>query len=191
MGDLTVIGNTTPRYQYGFRLGGSWRGIDIDLYFHCVCNWQQWSTGAFAIPFSRGADGIYAHQMDYWTEDNQDAFYPRYYPGCGAAGTVPNVAAGKYNFYPQSRYMVDRSYLRFKNLTVGYTIPQEFTRQWKVEKLRFYIAAENLCELINNSYVPIDPEIDTSDSSRANSNGTWGRVAPMQRTISFGLQLTL
>ncbi|HIT15128.1 MAG TPA: TonB-dependent receptor [Candidatus Avimuribaculum pullicola] len=191
MGDLTVIGNTTPRYQYGFRLGGSWRGIDIDLYFQGVGKWQQWSTGAFAIPFSRGADGIYAHQMDYWTEDNQDAFYPRYYPGCGAAGTVPNVAAGKYNFYPQSRYMVDRSYLRFKNLTVGYTIPQEFTRQWKVEKLRFYIAAENLCELINNSYVPIDPEIDTSDSSTPNNNGTWGRVAPMQRTISFGLQLTL
>ena len=86
--------------------------------------------------------------------------------------------------------MIDRSYLRFKNLTVGYTIPKDLTRKWFIEKLRVYIAAENLCELINNSYAPVDPEIDTGENGSV-SNGTWGRVAPMQRSISFGLQLTL
>ena len=190
MGDLTVIGNSTPRYQYGFRLGGSWRGIDLDLYFQGVGKWQQWSYGAFVLPMSRGADGIYEHQMDYWTEDNTDAFYAPYYPGCGAAGTVSGIAVGKYNYYPQTKYLVDRSYLRFKNLTIGYTIPQDFTRKWKVEKLRFYFTAENLCELINNSFAPVDPEIDTGENGSL-SNGVWGRVAPMQRTVSFGLQLTL
>ena len=191
MGDLKVIGNSTPRFQYGFRLGGAWRGIDIDMYFQGVGKWQQWSTGAFVIPFSRGADGIYEHQMDVWSETNTDAFYPRLYPGAGSKkGTVQGVADGLYNFYPQSKYLIDRSYLRFKNLTVGYTIPKDLTRKWFIEKLRVYIAAENLCELINNSYAPVDPEIDTGENGSV-SNGTWGRVAPMQRSISFGLQLTL
>lgn len=189
MGDLKVIGNSTPRFQYGFRLGGSWKGIDIDMYFQGVGKWSQWSTGAFVMPFSRGADGIYENQMDYWTTDNTDAWWPRLYPGNGVSGTVSGVATGAYNFYPQSKYLIDRSYLRFKNLTVGYTLPQNLTKKWYIEKLRVYFTAENLCELINNSFAPVDPEIDSSEVS-GNGNGTWGRITPMMRTISCGLQLT-
>lgn len=189
MGDLKVIGNSTPRFQYGFRLGGAWKGFDLDMYFQGVGKWDQWSTGAFAIPFSRGADGIYAHQLDYWSEDNTDAFYPRVFPGNISGGTVPGIADGANNFYPQSKYLIDRSYLRFKNLTVGYTLPQNLTKKWYIQKLRVYFTAENLCELINNSYVPVDPEIDDSEVS-GHSNGTWGRVAPMMRTISCGLQVS-
>ena len=189
MGDLKVIGNSTPRFQYGFRLGGSWKGIDLDMYFQGVGKWDQWSYGAFVMPFSRGADGIYANQMDYWTEENTDAFYPRLYPGNGDTGTVSGVAVGKNNFYPQSKYLIDRSYLRFKNLTVGYTLPQAWTKKCFMQKARIYFTAENLCELINNSYAPVDPEIDSSDTG-SNSNGVWGRVAPITRTVSFGLQVT-
>lgn len=189
MGDLKVIGNSTPRYQYGFRLGGSWKGIDIDMYFQGVGKWSQWSTGAFVMPFSRGADGIYASQMDYWTEENTDAWWPRLYPGSGRSGTQPGMATGAYNFYPQSRYLIDRSYLRFKTLTVGYTLPQSLTKKWYIQKLRVYFAADNLCELINNSFAPVDPEIDSSEVT-GNPNGVWGRVAPMMRSISCGLQVT-
>ncbi len=189
MGDLTVIGNSTPRYQYGFRLGGAWKGLDIDMYFQGVGKWDQWSYGDFVLPFSRGADGIYSHQMDYWSEDNLDAFYPRLYAANGASGTVSGIGTGRYNFYPQTRYLIDRSYMRFKNLTVGYTLPQSLTKKWYMEKVRVYFTAENLCEIINNSFVPIDPEVDDSDTGSF-SNGVWGRVAPMMRTISFGLQVS-
>lgn len=189
MGDLKVIGNSTPRFQYGFRLGGSWKGIDLDMYFQGVGKWDQWSTGAFVMPFSRGADGIYANQMDYWTEENQDAFWPRLYPGNGIGGTVSGIATGAYNFYPQSKFLIDRSYLRFKNLTVGYTLPQDLTKKWYIQKLRVYFTAENLCELINNSYAPVDPEIDDSELDN-HSYGTWGRIAPMMRSVSCGLQVT-
>lgn len=58
-----------------------------------------------------------------------------------------------------------------------------------MQKARIYFTAENLCELINNSYVPVDPEIDAAETSSL-SNGVWGRVAPMTRTVSFGLQVT-
>lgn len=188
MGDLKVIGNSTPRFQYGFRLGGAWKGFDIDMYFQGVGKWNEWSIGQFALPFATGG-GIYENQMDYWTEDNQDAFWPRLWQGSGVKGTVSGIAEGAYNFYPQSKYLIDRSYLRFKNLTVGYTLPQDLTKKWYIQKLRVYFTADNLCELINNNHAPIDPEINTSEVS-GHLYGTWGRVAPITRTVSCGLQVT-
>ena len=191
-GDLKVIGNTLPRYQYSFRLGGSWKGFDIDMFFQGVGKRDIWSTGAFVIPMSRGADAIYANQTDYWSEENPDvnAFYPRMYPGNGSQGRISTIEPGKNNFYPQTRYLLDASYLRFKNLTVGYTLPKALTQKAFIEKARIYFTAENLCELINNSYAPIDPEVNTGQGGSV-SNGSWGRVEPMYRTISFGLQVTL
>lgn len=189
-GDLKVIGNTLPRYQYSFRLGGSWKGFDIDMFFQGVGKRDIWSTGAFVIPLSRGADAVYANQTDYWSKENpnSDAFYPRMYPGNGGQGNISVINAGTNNFYPQTRYLVDGSYLRFKNLTVGYTLPKSLTQKIFIEKARIYFTAENLCELINNSYAPIDPEVNASERG---STGAWGRIEPMYRTISFGLQVTL
>ena len=187
-GDLTVIGNTTPRYQYSFRLGAAWKGFDIDMYFQGVGKWQQWTTSAFVIPFARGIDGIYSNMTDYYTPENKNygAFYPRMFSGNGAGGTVAGVSYGRYNFYPQSRYLLDRSYLRFKNLTVGYTLPQQLTRKAYIEKVRVYFSANNLCELINNSFAPLDPEIDGT----VGTDGSWGRTDPYTRSVSCGVQVT-
>lgn len=195
-GDLKVIGNSTPRYQYSFRIGGSWKGIDLDMYFQGVGKCDAWTQSAFVMPMMRGADAIYENQTDYFTEEKQNygAFYPRMWPGNAGYGTISGLARGNHNFYPQTRYLVDQSYLRFKNLTVGYTLPQDLTRKWYIEKLRVYFSANNLCELINNSIAPIDPEVNGSENTRAGGNdlenGTWGRIEPMTRTVSFGLQVT-
>lgn len=201
-GDLKVIGNSTPRYQYSFRVGGAWKGIDLDVYFQGVGKCDQWTQSSFVMPMMRGADAIYENQTDYWTEENQNysAFYPRMYPGNAAQGTVSGVGLGNHNFYPQSRYLVDMSYLRLKNITLGYTLPQNLTKKWYMEKVRVYFSASNICELINNSIAPIDPELQGSESSRYNKrnssssndfgNGTWGRIEPLSRTVSFGLQVT-
>ncbi len=189
-GDLKVIGNTLPRYQYSFRLGGSWKGFDLDMFFQGVGKRDIWSTGAFVIPFARGVDALYANQTDYWSEanPNPDAFYPRMYGGNEGKGTIAVINNGTNNFYPQTRYLIDASYLRFKNLTLGYTLPKALTQKVFIEKARVYFTAENLCELINNSYAPIDPEVNASERGSGNA---WGRIEPMYRTISFGLQVTL
>ncbi|MBQ8223775.1 MAG: TonB-dependent receptor [Bacteroides sp.] len=190
-GDLKVIGNTLPRYQYSFRLGGSWKGFDIDMFFQGVGKRDIWSTGAFVIPMSRGADAIYENQTDYWTKENQNvnAFYPSMWAGNASQGTISVINAGSNNFYPQSRYLIDASYLRFKNLTIGYTLPKQLTKKVYLEKVRVYFSADNICELINNSYAPVDPEINATENGSF-SNGTWGRIDPMYRTVSFGLQAT-
>ena len=190
-GDLKVIGNTTPRYQYSFRLGGSWKGFDLDMFFQGVGKRDVWSTGAFVIPMSRGADAIYENQTDYWTEENQNsnAYYPRMWPGNLGIGTISVLDAGNHNFYPQSRYLVNMAYLRFKNLTLGYTLPKNLSQKAYLEKVRIYFSANNLCELINKSNAPVDPEINSQETASP-TNGTWGRIDPMYRTVSFGLQVT-
>ncbi|MDR0657565.1 MAG: TonB-dependent receptor [Mediterranea sp.] len=190
-GDLKVIGNTTPRYQYSFRLGGSWKGFDLDMFFQGIGKRDVWSTGAFVIPMSRGADAIYASQVDYWSEENPDpdAYYPRMWAGNSTKGTISVLENGNHNFYPQSRYLVNMAYLRFKNLTLGYTLPKSLTQKAYMEKVRVYFSANNICELINKSNAPVDPEVNTTEDGEL-TNGTWGRIDPMYRTVSFGLQVT-
>nr|WP_278703490.1 TonB-dependent receptor [Bacteroides intestinalis] len=190
-GDLKVIGNTTPRYQYSFRLGGEWKGFDLDMFFQGIGKRSVWTTSYFVMPMMRGTDAIYTNQTDYWTEDNTDAFFPSLYPGNTSQGTISSsiIQGGNHNFYPQSRYLVNMAYLRFKNLTVGYTLPRQLTRKAYLDKVRIYFSANNLCELINKSNAPVDPEINGSDTGSL-TDGKWGTADPMTRTVSFGVQVT-
>lgn len=191
-GDLKVIGNTTPRYQYGFRLGGEWRGFDLDMFFQGVGKRAVWTQSAFVMPMMRGADAIYANQTSYWTEENPnpDADFPRLFPGNAGRGTISVLDLGNHNFYPQSKYLVNMAYLRFKNLTVGYTLPDEIASRISMQRARVYFSANNLLELINKSNAPVDPEVNDKEEGVSLGNATWGRIDPMSRTVSFGVQLT-
>ena len=197
-GDLIKIGNSTPRYQYSFRLGGSWKGIDLDVYFQGVGKRDMWTQSSFVMPFMRGVDGIYTNQMSYVTADqvarediNQDAWFPALYGGGAGQGNISSsiVSGGRYNFYPQTKYLVNMAYLRLKNLTIGYTLPRNITQKISIDKVRFYVAATNLLDIINHNHgTGIDPEINTGVGSYA--NGVWGRTEPIYRTYSCGLQVT-
>lgn len=191
-GDLKVIGNLTPRYQYGFRLGAEYKGFDLDVFFQGVGQRSVWTQSAFVMPFMRGTDAIYANQTDYWTEDNPNpnAEFPRLFPGNAARGTISVLDGGRNNFYPQSRYLVNMAYLRLKNLTVGYSLPTELASRIYLQKARIYFSGNNLAELINKSKAPVDPEVNDKESGVSLGNATWGRIDPMFRTVSFGLQLT-
>ena len=200
-GDLVKIGNTTPRWQYSFRLGAEWKGFDIDLFFQGVGKRDMWSPSAFVMPLTRGADAIYAWQMDYVNQEmidnnsiDQNARYPRLYPGNAGQG-VPGssiIDAGRNNFYPQDKYLINMAYLRLKNLTVGYTLPQKWTRKATIEKVRIYASFNNLADLVNHTaQYGFDPEVSSGRGTGSFGNGTYGRVEPLMRSYSFGLQVTL
>jgi len=193
-GDLKVIGNTTPRYQYSFRLGGEWKGFDLDAFFQGVGKRDVWTVSAFVMPMMRGADAIYANQTDYYTDENKnyDAYFPSLYPGNAQQGNISStvLGLGANNFYPQSRYLVNMAYMRLKNLTFGYTLPQILTQKAYIQKARIYFSAQNVAELINKSKAPVDPEINDVETNVALGNGTWGRIDPMSRSYSFGIQVT-
>lgn len=204
-GDLKVIGNAMPRYEYGVRLGGAWKGFDIDMFFQGVGKRNFWNTGSFVVPMAQSNLGVFEHQLDcntyiYDSNDkivgyniDQDNWYPVMYAGSQGAGKFSNLGNGSYNFYPQTKYLLNMAYLRFKNLTLGYTIPAEITQKALIQKARVYFSAENLCFLYNGARkYHIDPEISTGLSSNLVNDGYagFGRTTPMSRTFSFGLQVT-
>lgn len=203
-GDLKVIGNTLPRYEYSFHIGGTFKGFDLDLFFQGVGKRDVWTISAFNFPLMRNADlTLYKHQTKYnvytWDADpdkkvvniKQSNDYPCLWPGNEAAGNVSALSAskGSHNYYPQSRYLTRMSYLRLKNITLGYTLPKELTRKAYIQNLRVYVSANNLFLLHKgNGDLPVDPEINEGQGIKF---GGWGRTQPITRTFAVGVQVTL
>jgi len=180
-GDQRVIGNTTPRYQYGIRLGLDWKNFDLNLFVQGVGSRQMWANGPVAIPGYRIGEGWYAHQLDYWTPENTNAFYPR--PVDQAQSNATR------NFLPQTKYLLDMAYTRLKNFNVGYKLPDKLMKKAGLKSTRIYFSGENLLTLDNLS-IPIDPEVNYTDAG-LNDTSTFGRVYPYRKAMSFGLQITL
>jgi TonB-linked SusC/RagA family outer membrane protein len=180
-GDLRVIGNSTPRYQYGFQFGADFKGFDMNLFMQGVGKRDFWANGPVFVPGFRYGEGWYEHQLDYWTPENPNAYYPR-----------PNdqqQSNNAMNFLPQTRYMLNMAYLRMKNLTVGYTLPASVTNQINVDRFRIYFSGENLFEW-SPVQIPVDPEVDYTNAG-INDTSTFGRVYPFRRSLSLGVQVTL
>ncbi|MBE6287046.1 MAG: TonB-dependent receptor [Mediterranea massiliensis] len=176
-GDLKVIGNSLPDFEYGITLGLDYQGFDFSTYFQGVGSRDYWAYGNVAIPFGMAAaDPLFTHQLDYWTPENTDAFYPR--------PTDHNWQSDGKNFKKQTRFLSDMSYLRCKNITVGYSLPAWLLKKIDFQKLRVFFSAENLFTF-DNMHLPVDPETTSW-------KGAWafGRSYPYMKTISFGIQAT-
>ena len=180
-GDLKVIGNALPNFEYSFNLGCSYKGFDFNTFFQGVGKRDLWVGGAVAIPSGGSGfmDAVYAHQMDYWTPSNTNAFYPR-------PTDMSWVDNGR-NFLTQTRYLCNMAYLRCKNLTVGYTLPDVVMKKIALQSIRVYFSAENLFEF-DHMKVPIDPESTQYKSGFGDSRWSFGRSYPYMRTLSFGVQ---
>ncbi|MBS7566987.1 TonB-dependent receptor [Mucilaginibacter sp. Bleaf8] len=181
-GDKKIIGNSTPRYQYGLRLGADWKGVDFNVYFQGVGSRQLWANGSVVFPGFRAAEGWFDNQMDYWTPQNPNAFYPR--------PTDYGAAIDKWDYQPQTRYLLNMAYLRLKNLSVGYTLPKRWLQRVKIQNTRIFFSGENLLTFDHLGNIPIDPEIDFSQTQIDNDRAGFGRVYPYRKTYSFGLQVT-
>ncbi len=185
-GDLEMIGNSTPRYEYGFRLGSDYKGIDISAFFQGVGSRKMWGNSALAIPGFNTADGAMAASFvdDYWSPQNTGAFYP-------AAFNNGN-SNSQNNLQVQDRYLLNLAYLRLKSLTLGYTFPQKMFTKVGVRSFRVYTALENIITWDNLNGLPIDPETSSSGNFWNDSNYNSGRTAlgvPAFKSVSFGLQL--
>ena len=151
-GDQTVIGNSTPRYEYSFRLGADYKGIDFSIFFQGIGKRQIWGSGQLAIPGYNAKEGALPKTFttDYWTEERTDAFYPRAW-NLGGSNTG-------FSMQKQSRYLLDMSYLRIKNITLGYTFPENLLSKVYISKARLYMSLENFFTFDKLNGLPIDPE---------------------------------
>ena len=185
-GDRKVIGNSTPRYEYGFRLGADYKGFDFSVFFQGVGKLEVWGNGFLAIAGYNSSDGAMPQAIagKYWREDRTDAFYPRPYNLAGSNNSL--------NMVTQSRYLLDMSYLRMKNITIGYSIPADILRKVRMQKARIYMSLENFVTWDNLNGQPIDPEEVQGFSMFNTDNYNSGRTGvgtPTFKSLSVGIQL--
>ena len=187
-GDRTVIGNITPRYDFGLRLGADYKGFDLSVFLQGVGKRSIWGAGQLAIPGYYSKEGAMplAIATDYWREDRTDAFYPRAWNMNGAnEGFVMRA---------QSRYMLDMSYLKIKNITVGYNLPTRLLNSAGLSTARLYVTLENYFTFDNLRGLPIDPEAISGVSALREGStqynlGRTGTSNPSFKQASLGLQI--
>ena len=180
-GDREIIGNSQPRYHYGATLALQWAGIDFSIFFQGIGR-QDWYPAANALAFWGPYARPYATYLpknfhtQIWSEENPNSYFPRPRGYTALKGTNRELTA------VNDRYLQNIGYCRLKNLTVGYTLPKQWTRKALIESLRIYFTGENLFTWsgIRSDY--IDPEM-------AATNGNL-RLYPWQRTYMFGVDVT-
>lgn len=173
-GDISVIGNTTPRYNFGLNLDASWKGFDLKLFFQGTLKRDYWASGSVfwgAIGQGKWQALGFKEHSDYWTPENTGAYYPRADWGGGR------------NTYTQTRYLQNAAYARLKNITLGYTLPKAVTEKFCVQNLRVFASAENLFTITGFTDLS-DPELV--------GVGQWGfgKTYPLSKTMSLGLSVT-
>lgn len=166
-GDQSVIGNTTPRYQYGIKASAEWKNFDLNLFFQGVGKRDINMPGVYFLShYSSEWRTPSKINTDYWSEDNRDAYFP-----------LPRFNGGGSVNQSQTHFLQDASYLRMKSLVIGYTIPKYILEKVGIDKLRIYFSGENLFT-IKHTPDGFDPEV--LDALKY----------PLQRSLAFGLNLT-
>lgn len=170
-GDLVYLGNSNARYLFGLNLSAQWKGFDLTVMFQGVGKRKIMIDAAAIAPFYTTYQMPWTIHRDYWTEDNQDAFWPRLYDYKTNNGGV------NFNFRPSDKWVQDASYIRLKNITLGYTIPG--IRKY-VDKVRVYITGNDIWEHTDLLNV-FDPEA---------GNNVGRNYYPFFRTWAFGVNVT-
>lgn len=160
--DRTIIGNPFPKLTYAFNFGGNIKGFDLYCLFQGVSGVDRyfWYNTEDAGNYTTAV-------LDYWTPENPDAAYPRF-------GNQPN------NNKNSTLWVKDASYLRLKNIELGYTLPQAVIKKLGIQSCHFYTSATNLLTITD--VVDFDPEKIQEDDRN--------RVYPQSKVYSLGLNLT-
>lgn len=188
MGDLTVIGNTTPRYQYTINGSISWKGLSLSLMFQGVGK-RDWapvmSSSYFWGAAAKAQVTVFKEHMDYWREDNPDAYYPKPYIG---AKNAANSARAKTS-QVADRYLQNAAYCRLKNLTISYDLPEKWISKVHLTKAQVFFSGENLLTFTKLSDI-FDPE-GVFTANGVGAAGDAGKNYPMTRVFSVGVILNM
>ncbi len=181
-GDKKVIGNSTPRFQFGFDMNASWKGFDVRAFFQGVMKRDYWQGSNYMFGATSGgqwnAVGI-TSVSDYFRDENTWSVQQGI-NGVNLDSYLPRPLYSSKNLQVQTRYLQNAAYIRLKNLTIGYTLPDSLTRKWGMGKLRVFFSGENLWTG-TNLVEQFDPETIGTNS---------GNAYPLSKTFSFGLSLT-
>jgi TonB-linked SusC/RagA family outer membrane protein len=186
--DRQFLASPLPKFYGGLNNTVSYKGIDLGVMFqysygNYLYNLSAEGTGGngslgAAATATAIATNVSQEVFDgRWTPSNTDAEYPRAVGG----------ARGTYNTQRSSRYLEDASYIRLKNITLGYSLPNSFLNKIKLSSVRVYVSGQNL--LTFTKYKGFDPEV-SSDFTVANTGVDQGAI-PQFKTVMFGINVGL
>jgi TonB-linked SusC/RagA family outer membrane protein len=175
--DRVPIGNpTVPEIVYGFGLSAGFKGFDVSLFFQGVANESFWINAETTSPFRSWTENGYIHEAQmlksyadsHWSESNQNmyAIWPRL-----------SSDINKNNIQPSTWFMRDGSFLRLKQVEIGYTIPGKWQQKLHINNLRLYVSGTNL--LLFSKFKLWDVEMAGE-----------GLGYPLQKVFNFGLNIS-
>ena len=175
--DLKPMGNPKiPELQFGLPIGFSYKGWDLSLLFQgaALSSLQLSGPAVYDFP-TMGSQGnnmgkVKGMHLDSWTPENPNAKYPALH-----LGNHPNNKNDA-----SSLFLYDASYLRLKNIEIGYSLPQKWIQKVHLQQVRFYLQGMNLLTFDKLGDVNMDPETGDGD-------GSW---YPIQRVYNFGVNVT-
>lgn len=216
--DLSVIGNISPRFRFGLNLNFDWNGFDFRAFFQGIAKRDYYPLdylywGFYQQPYAGG----YQHLTDFYrgeadsdvdrakhsqayidaglADANLDAKYPILQAWLADRNLGERIDQSKGLAIPQTDYLLNASYLRLKNLTIGYTIPKNLTQKINIERVRVFVSGENLAEW-SELKTYFDPEAITDVFYRYNPGSNPGSreygkgyAYPFQRRYSFGINV--
>lgn len=183
-GDLVVLGNSTPRYVYGFNASARWKGFDVSVLLQGIGK-RDLNMGSSAV-FRGPAAGpmhnnVLKGHLDYWRDETSalgantdDPYFPRPY------AQYFGQNAKNYS-YATDHFLQNGAFLRLKNFQLGYTLPSSITQKIFISSARFYMSGENLLTFTKMMF--FDPEA---------FGGRWygvGDAYPLSKTLSLGLNV--
>lgn len=188
-GDQKVIGNSTPRYNFGVNLGVSYKGFALSAILQGTAKRDVWIGGMSLFPFGGSAKAYYPvfyNQTDYWEPmgscdgqytENDREYWVAKNPDASLYRLYSNMQNHGSNQRASTKYLQNGAYMRLKNITLAYTFPKALISKVSLSALKVFVSAENLATI---SSLPkgYDPE-----------RLSWGY--PFYRTLSFGLNVTL
>ena len=187
-GDRRIIGNSEPRYCYSFKVDFDWKGVFFNMFWQGVGK-QDWypatDTSVFWGQYNRPYNPMLTWQVgNYWTEDNRDAYLPRYTGYYGAFFDANKNA--------NTRYLQDVSYIRLKSLQVGYNFPKKWMEKIRVQNLRVFFSGENIWSWSpmyrHTRNIDVTANIYGYDAVLVTSGD--GYNFPTMKSFSLGLDIT-
>lgn len=167
--DRTYLGSPIPKFIFGFNTDLTYKDFDFSLNIQGQTGNKILNGKEIVRPDKYNFE---QHVMDAWT-------------GAGTSTSEPKASWGGYNFVPSDRFIQDGSFIRLRSLVLGYTLPQELSTKWKINKLRIYIKGDNIYTL--SKFTGYTPEIASNDPlGNAIDMGTY----PIPALYSFGINLT-
>lgn len=188
-GDQKVIGNSTPRYNFGVNLGVSYKGFSLSAILQGTAKRDVWIGGMSLFPFGGSAKAYYPvfyNQTDYWepmgscdgqyTENDREYWIAKN-PDASLYRLYSNMQNHGSNQRASTKYLQNGAYMRLKNITLAYTFPKALISKVSLSALKVFVSAENLATIssLPKGYAP--------------ERLSWGY--PFYRTLSFGLNVTL